>query len=881
MTRRAREIGDDYMAVWPLAGTILGLAGLAAGTVIARSRFDDPRLLHHGGVRLAAIGAIVVVLLIGLAALRGRLLLRLQLALMASLLAHLALMFFLQEQYLAFTSWGNLRQPLEWTDAAALTGRPTMPDYRFDDAGEVVSDSALAEPVEAAVVELPSAPSRAESGNALTVVAPPELTPLTNEAQQVSPPSAPPELAEAEPIDFARAESPARQLEALPDAEEAPIEAPTADELANQKVVAPRVDPQSLDARTVAPALPLAIRPVAGAEPMNAPGSAAPALTAPAMNGVESLTAPSDTARSAAQIPRAEIGKAAVETVLPVEAPELAEVVGGSAQNELAAGESGGTAARRTAPAVVLGGAEMGRDDRRGAPAGPASVIGDPLEVPEAPPVGGTGAAALLEPRRLATADMETESVPLVPEVAAPASVDFAQGDALKPGSASAADAGRSAPVAAIPQTLAPRMAEAARTPPSALVAPATAVSAPRASDLATAGPGRFVLEKSSAAGEVGLPEPVPAFRERLPQARPQAAAARGGSAASERAVEAGLQFLSRLQHGDGHWSLHEYPPRFRETADPQLGTIQADTAATGLSLLAYLGAGYTHRDGRYRSQVERGLQFLLSRQKADGDLFTGGSPAAWLYSHGIAAIALCEAFGMTRDPALREPARQALRFIVAAQHPTLGGWRYVPGRESDTSVSGWQMMALKSGELAGLPAEREAYRRVSRWLDVASTTPDTTARYAYMPSSRLSHQREATPAMTAEALLMRLYLGWRRDDPRLELGVDYLEEHAPQLRTEGVSARDAYYWYYATQVMFQVGGDRWHAWNGQLRDLLTSTQERGGPWAGSWHPRQPVADRWGLQAGRLYVTTMHLLMLEVYYRHLPLYQMAEAAARK
>ncbi|MBX7074354.1 MAG: hypothetical protein K1X71_14505, partial [Pirellulales bacterium] len=323
MTRRAREIGDDYLAVWPLAGTILGLAGLAAGIVVARSRFDDPRLLHHGGVRLAAIGAIVVVLLIGLAALRGRLLLRLQLALMASLLAHLALMFFLQEQYLAFTSWGNLRQPLEWTDAAALTGRPTMPDYRFDDAGEVVSDSALAEPVEAAIVELPSAPSRAESADALTVVAPPELTPPTIEAQQALPPPAPPEQAEVEPIDFARAELPARQLEALPDAEEAPIEAPTADELANQKVVAPHAEAQSLDARTVAPALPLATSPIASAESMEAHGSAAaaPVLIAPVVNGAEGLATLGGAARTSAEIPRAEIGKAAAETVLSVEAP--------------------------------------------------------------------------------------------------------------------------------------------------------------------------------------------------------------------------------------------------------------------------------------------------------------------------------------------------------------------------------------------------------------------------------------------------------------------------------------------------------------------------------------------------------------------------------
>src|SRR3990172_2809553 len=93
-----------------------------------------------------------------------------------------------------------------------------------------------------------------------------------------------------------------------------------------------------------------------------------------------------------------------------------------------------------------------------------------------------------------------------------------------------------------------------------------------------------------------------------------------------------------------------------------------------------------------------------------------------WLYSHGIATIALCEAYGMTQDPRLREPAQKAVDWIVAAQHPERGGWRYSPGVGSDTSVSGWMLMALKSGELAGLTVPESTYQGVENWLNSAES---------------------------------------------------------------------------------------------------------------------------------------------------------------
>jgi hypothetical protein len=340
----------------------------------------------------------------------------------------------------------------------------------------------------------------------------------------------------------------------------------------------------------------------------------------------------------------------------------------------------------------------------------------------------------------------------------------------------------------------------------------------------------------------------------------------------TEETIEMGLAFLARHQMPDGGWSLQGYP----ETA--QLAT---DTGATALALLAFQGAGYSHREHQYKDAVAGGLEFLIRSQKENGDLYvpldTTSSNSVWLYSHSLAALALCEAYGMTQDPQLKEPAQRALNFIVAAQHKERGGWRYSPGVGADTSVTGWMIMALKSGELAGLDVPQETFAGVNRWLDRAQQSPSQPHLYRYNPDApntpEQAHGRAASKTMTSVGLLMRLYTGWRRDNPNMARGAAYLRENLPAIGTPRQPLRDTYYWYYSTQVMNHMGGEHWRAWNAQLHPLLVNSQLRSGPLAGSWDPRGPVPDRWGLMGGRLYVTTLNLLSLEVQYRKLPLYE--------
>jgi hypothetical protein len=367
---------------------------------------------------------------------------------------------------------------------------------------------------------------------------------------------------------------------------------------------------------------------------------------------------------------------------------------------------------------------------------------------------------------------------------------------------------------------------------------------------------------------------PTEAFRGRQARLRGDEAGSGRGSIPpqTEEAIERGLAFLARFQRPDGSWSLQGFPEE---------ASLVTDTAATALAVLAFQGAGYTHREFQYQEVVRRGLDYLVRSQQPSGDLFVPlddeSNRSVWLYSHSLAALALCEAYGMTQDPALRQPAQRAIDFIVASQDPQWGGWRYSPGVGTDTSVTGWMMMALKSGELAGLTVPPASYARIVQWLDLAQQSPEQPHLYRYNPlapdTPQQRHGRVASRTMTAVGLLMRMYTGWRRDNPHLAKGAAYLAQNLPAIGTVRDPQRDTYYWYYATQVMAHMGGEYWRSWNARLHPLLIDSQVRDGPLAGSWDPRGPVPDRWGPHAGRLYVTTLNLLSLEVQYRKLPLYE--------
>ncbi len=350
-------------------------------------------------------------------------------------------------------------------------------------------------------------------------------------------------------------------------------------------------------------------------------------------------------------------------------------------------------------------------------------------------------------------------------------------------------------------------------------------------------------------------------FSGRDAMARGKMVRREGGTVKSEKAVEDGLGWIARHQRPDGGWSMN-YQGQCRDSGCRVEAALESDTGATGLALLPLLGAGHVHTvKSRFQPHVRQGLDWLINQQKPDGDLFVGGARMSYLYSHAIGTMALCEAYGLSHDPRLRQPAQRAVNFIAQAQNIETGGWRYVPGDTGDTSVFGWQMFALRSARLAGLKIPKITIQHCRRYLDLAS--PDGRVTYSYLPGG------EPTPVMTAEALLARQYLGWPRDFPQLIKGAARV---ADDLKRS--NERNVYYWYYATQMLHNMQNDAWKSWNLRVRDGLCSIQVQGdGCDRGSWDPLLPQPDRWGRAAGRLFVTSLSILTLEVYYRYLPLYR--------
>lgn len=349
-------------------------------------------------------------------------------------------------------------------------------------------------------------------------------------------------------------------------------------------------------------------------------------------------------------------------------------------------------------------------------------------------------------------------------------------------------------------------------------------------------------------------------FAGRDPRARAHVVEQAGGTSATEAAVARGLKFLARHQHPDGHWSLHAYQSKHEcdDTCRRGAGAVRNDVAGTALALLPFLGAGQTHRQGQYTNQVFGGLKWLIEHQKEDGDLRDRRiriEDISQMYAHGQAAIVLCEAYALTGDEQLREPAQSALNFILRAQHAE-GGWRYRPGQAGDTSVVGWQLMALRSGQMAYLHVPERTFERAGLYLDRAQRDR-VGGRYGYQPG------HHPTPAMTAEALLCRQYLGWPRIHPGLKSGVYYLLGNLPRANQANI-----YYWYYATQVMHHYGGEPWERWNTRMREVLVDMQAQRGHAAGSWTPKGGHSNR----GGRIYMTSLAVCTLEVYYRHMPLY---------
>jgi hypothetical protein len=351
--------------------------------------------------------------------------------------------------------------------------------------------------------------------------------------------------------------------------------------------------------------------------------------------------------------------------------------------------------------------------------------------------------------------------------------------------------------------------------------------------------------------------------------------AAYGGTPESENAVLMGLRWLAAHQQSDGRWSLKSYHQGIANcdchTAF-EAAVQDNDTAGTAFGLLPFLGAGITQNRSpsqpaelaKYQRVVRDGLRFLVKKQVVkDKDPKKIGNLGGTMYSHALGTMALCEAYGLSGDEELRVPAQRAVRYLLDAQHGE-GGWRYGPNQPGDMSVTGWVFLAIRDGQLASIPVEEEPLKRAEKFLDsVADGPPEAKlSRYCYEPG------KPATLTLTAAGLLTRQYTSWQREEPDLVAGCKYMMQHLPPENAKALGAM--YYYYYATQVLHHMEGPEFDLWNYRMREHLVRTQQQSGHRAGSWEPEG--CDQ-GATGGRLYSTSLALLTLQVYYRHLPMYR--------
>ena len=399
-----------------------------------------------------------------------------------------------------------------------------------------------------------------------------------------------------------------------------------------------------------------------------------------------------------------------------------------------------------------------------------------------------------------------------------------------------------------------------------------------------TGGQGAF-MAIGAGGGSAGM------FGSRSGGGKHRALAKGGGTRASESAVDAALRWFKKHQSPNGMWDPEKYPancqenPKCEPGSTSDVGGSDAGIAMTGYALLCFLGAGYDHKTpSKFKTTVQKGLEYLRSVQKPDGLLGVRN------YELGVATMALAEAYAMTTDADLKGPAQKGIKILLDRQCKDGSkdadkaynglGWDYeVPNPSRiDSSVSGWCVMALKSGLAGGLNVGT-GMEGAKKWLEKAwkaankdwmkLTDPySATSNFPYTwdPTTDavdIAPAGSGSKDMAPVGALCAVFLGHHAGNIMLES----LCNHIMQYQFPTKYPTNTYYMYYNTLAVFQAGGDRWKRWNDTVRDMLVNAQRKSADcFDGSWDAAGTVFP--GNNVGRVLSTAYCCLCLEVYYRY-------------
>ena len=389
-------------------------------------------------------------------------------------------------------------------------------------------------------------------------------------------------------------------------------------------------------------------------------------------------------------------------------------------------------------------------------------------------------------------------------------------------------------------------------------------------------------------------------FGSRTGGGRKRAVGRGGGSKGSESAVNAALRWFKKHQSPNGMWDAEKYFQNCTEDPKCEPGSVagqgaeNVNVAMTGYALLCFLGAGYDHKTpNTYKPVVKKGIDWLLSVQKPDGLLGNRN------YEHPVAVMALAEAYAMTSDPDLRKPAQIGVDMIVQRQNQAEGGgygmgWDYQKQtKRNDASVTGWNVMALKSAYAGGLTVGN-SMEGAKQWLELAWKANNdgkegrpnwqkldpykdqSLFSYAYTTGATEYSGEFGRQELAPVGLVCAVFMGHRAGDPMLETLANFVMKN----QTPKSYPTNTYYMYYNTLGIFQLGGERWKVWNSVVRDMLVGAQRKGdGCFDGSWDWERTKFH--GHEIGRVLSTAYNTLCLEVYYRYAQVQQAAGNAGKK
>ena len=342
-----------------------------------------------------------------------------------------------------------------------------------------------------------------------------------------------------------------------------------------------------------------------------------------------------------------------------------------------------------------------------------------------------------------------------------------------------------------------------------------------------------------------------------------------GGSEATENAVRAALEWLYRHQNANGSWKGAGFRNQCKGGACGGPGDNDQSIGLTGLAILAFTGAGHSHRYSdvpKFKDCLQRASKYLMSVQAMGGGpnsmgRFGNKDGHKSMYLHSIATMALGELLILSGDVlTLKRPVKAGVEYILRSRNPGKA-WRYAyRDGDNDTSVTGWMILALKTGKISRLGIEKSRYEEAFR--DSIAYFRSLTDNKGITGYHAPGKEHQNVPCMTSVGVLCRLLAGEKRTSGSIRLGVEQILKQPPVWKKKNPES-PFYYWYYASYALFQYGGTPWKAWNPDMTSAILKSQRNGGCVDGSWDPIVSYSKR----GGRVYTTALGAMTLEVYYR--------------